>query len=88
MRTRRDGATEDSVLLRTIRPGQQTSRNDELASKWSDLLKVRSVSNKALELARAQSKLGKTQEAHVMLTFESEAQATLARALGSDLRLC
>jgi isoleucyl-tRNA synthetase len=82
---RQAGASEESVLLADFPQWTAQFKNDELAADWADLLKVRSVCNKALELAREQKKLGKTQEAQVVLTFDDDVMASRVRALGAEL---
>jgi isoleucyl-tRNA synthetase len=60
-------------------------KNAETGTFWHDLLRVRSVVSKALEIARANRKIGASLEAQVILEFEDNKLQSAMRSLGSDL---
>jgi isoleucyl-tRNA synthetase len=82
---RRAGAANESVLLAKFPDDTAQFRNDELDALFVELKAVRSVFNKALELARGEKKVRKTQESQAVLSFDSEELATKVRALGEEL---
>jgi len=62
-------------------PAQALSDADK--AKWAAVMALRADVNKALELARAEKKIGKGLEAAVTLYFDGEAQETWKGALGA-----
>ena len=71
-----------SVLLASFPTGtRKSSATTKLAQLYSGLVKVRSVSNKALELARNAKKIGKTQDGSVVLSFTDDELLAKVNAL-------
>ena len=65
-----DGTREPSVHLRLFPEIPTAWRNDELAAKWSRLRELRRVVTGALELERAEKRLGSSLEARPRLFVE------------------
>lgn len=79
------GGDAESVLLTDYPSEMCAFRNDELEALMTELLAVRAVSFKALELARAQKKVGKTQEARMVLVLENDQLASKVQTFGEEL---
>lgn len=71
---------EESVLLLSSPEPNKAYLRPELSEFWKSLISVRYVVNKALELARADRKIGSSLEAQVMLKLDSP---ELAQKLGT-----
>jgi isoleucyl-tRNA synthetase len=76
---------EDSVLLGVFPELDKNYRNPERATFWRDMLRVRTVVSKALEIARANRKIGASLEAQVVLSFEDSKLQSAAQSMGKNL---
>ncbi len=76
---------ELSVLLTSFPEHQNKLVRPELAETWRDLIQVRYVVNKALELARGERKIGSSLEAQVKLKLDSDELKAKVSSLGADL---
>jgi isoleucyl-tRNA synthetase len=74
---------EDSVHLRTYPETPGDWRNDALAARWSKIRDIRRVVTGALEVARAEKKIGSGLQAHPTVYLSAERHAEL---VGVDLR--
>ena len=63
--------TEESILLTKFPTVKTEYLQPQLAEFWKELITVRNVVNKALELARADRKIGSSLEAQVMLKVDN-----------------
>ncbi|MCC3144758.1 isoleucine--tRNA ligase [Halanaerobium sp. Z-7514] len=70
-------AAKESVFLSDWPELKKAYYDQELTAKWADLLNIRKDVSKALELARADKKIGNSLEAGVELKGASEAQLEL-----------
>ncbi len=75
--------TEESVFLADWPQAVEEYYNENLTAKWDKLLNIRKDVSKALELARADKKIGNSLEAAVELKGNSESQQKL---LESELK--
>ena len=73
---------EESVHLRTYPETPRDWRNDALAAKWAKIRDLRRVVTGALELARAEKKIGSGLQAHPVVHLSAENAALLH---GQDL---
>jgi isoleucyl-tRNA synthetase len=77
---------EDSVLLSVFPELPAHYKNADRANFWNELLRIRSVVTKALEIARAErKKIGSSLEAQVILEFDDNKLDAAARSLGKEL---
>ncbi|MBX9686945.1 MAG: isoleucine--tRNA ligase [Candidatus Obscuribacterales bacterium] len=76
---------EDSALLLDYPMVKTEYLKPELDEFWKDLISVRYVVNKALELARAERKIGSSLEAQVMLKVDSPELLQKLNSLSNDL---
>lgn len=79
------GGGAESVLLTDYPSEMCAFRNDELEGLMTELLAVRAVSFKALELARSQKLVGKPQEARMVLVFDDKELEAKVRGFGDEL---
>jgi len=83
---KRHWKAEDSILLGVFPELPGHYKNAERANFWNQLLRIRSVVTKALEIARAErKKIGSSLEAQVILEFEDSQLDAAARSLGKEL---
>ncbi len=68
------GETEESVHLRTFPDIPETWRDDGLAEKWVKIRVLRKVVTGALEVERAEKRIGSSLEAHPVVYANSEHQ--------------
>ncbi len=80
--TRHGDAEDSSVHLQTFRDLPPSWRDDALAAKWAKLRDLRRVITGALELERAQKRIGASLQAHVDVVAPAE---YVAAAAGVDL---
>jgi len=69
--------TENSVFLTDFPVGETDWHNPDLARRWEDLLKIRALVNKELEVARREKIIGAPLDAQVELTASGKALALL-----------
>ncbi len=80
------GDDPEHVMLNDIYPVQGWKLSEAEEARWEKLLRLRDDVNKALELARADKRIGKPLDAEVTLFVEPEAQAEFAEVAGEDLK--
>ncbi len=68
------GEAEESVHLRTFPDIPETWRDDALADKWMKIRALRKVVTGALEVERAEKRIGSSLEAHPIVYANSEQQ--------------
>ena len=73
-----EGWTEDSVHLRVFPTIPADWRNDDLAAKWEAIRNVRRVVTGALELERANKKIGSSLQAEPTVYVDAATKALLA----------
>jgi isoleucyl-tRNA synthetase len=76
---------EKSVLLSDFPAPNKALLRPDLAKDWEEFIAVRTVVNKALEVARAAGKIGKPVEANARVQLENADLAKKMRALGDAL---
>ena len=76
---------KESVLLTDFPKTNPAFKNDELAGFWEAMLRVKYTVNKALELARAEGKIGSSLEAQVQLGVEDTALKQKVVSIKDDL---
>ncbi len=76
---------QKSVLLTDFPKPNKSYLKPELDEFWSDIIKVRSVVNKALESARAARKFGSSLESKVLLSLENKDMHQKLNSLGREL---
>ncbi|MHA1570657.1 MAG: class I tRNA ligase family protein, partial [Alphaproteobacteria bacterium] len=69
---------ENSVHLRVYPEIPEAWRNDDLAEKWEIVRRVRRVVTGALEIERAEKRIGSSLQAAPLLILDKETQAVLA----------
>ena len=69
------------VLNEMVKPYTAYALSDEAMAKWDTLIALRSDVNSVLEAARADKRIGKALEAHVVLTAEDEAARAAVEAV-------
>jgi isoleucyl-tRNA synthetase len=76
---------EKSVLLTDFPKPNKNFLKPELDEFWKDVIKVRSVVNKALESARAQRKFGSSLESKVFVSLDDKAVESKLNTLKAEL---
>jgi len=82
----REPWSESSVHTQLFPAPLEAADDSALLDRWSRLLELREEIYKALELARAEKRIGKALESCVVISSESEETTEFLRSFGDDLR--